>query len=391
MKVGQWLRTTVREHPRAADAALAAFLLALTLTLPDPDGIIRQGGAGVVTILVCTCLALAFRRRWPVPVLVWTTVGAGSATLFGGGRVVGLAALIALFTVAVRSNRRVTWTAWAWSAVALTTTSAMSLGHPNLIPDALAYLGWTGAAAAAGDALRNRRAYLASLEERAARAERIREEEARRRVVEERMRIARELHDVVAHRIAVVNVQAGVAKHLLRTSPDAAEEALDHVRQASRAVLDEVADILDVLRRSDDLADPKAPAAGLAQLDPLVASFVAAGLEVDWSITGHPVDIGPTVDLVAYRVLQEALTNAHKHGTGTAHLQICYSPSCLALSVTNPIDHPRPSPDAAHPLGYGLLGMQERTAAVHGRLRAGPASDGTFHVEAQLPLQLPVS
>jgi len=395
MRLEPRVRIWLRDHTSVADAALAALLLPVLLLVRDPDQPLGSDRAPVVTavVVILICAALVVRRRWPVPVLAVTTAGGVAVALIGGRTLVVTATMIALYTVAIRSDRRTTVVAWVSTAAALTAAGLIQsrgVGHGL---EALAFVGWTGMAAAVGDALRNRRAYVAAVEERAVRAEQSREEEAHRRVVEERLRIARELHDVVAHRIAVVNVQAGVASHLLRSQPDAAEEALRHVREAGRAVLDEVADILSVLRESDDSTAPTAPAPSLAQLDELIASFSSAGLEVDWSLRGRPVDVGSAVGLVAYRLLQEALTNAHKHGTGTAHVLVAYGPSTVTLSVDNPLRRPvRVTPgavsdtDGTDGAGHGLLGMRERAAAVGGVLKASPEGDGRFHVEALLPV-----
>jgi len=239
-------------------------------------------------------------------------------------------------------------------------------------------------AAAVGEAVRGRRAALAAVEERAVRAERTREEEARRRVAEERLHIARELHDVVAHHIAVINVQAGVAGHLITSQPEAAAEALGHVRRSSRAVLDELSGLLGVLRRPEESDTPTEPAPGMAQLDDLVESFRASGLDLRSTLTGEVHDLPATVDLVAYRVVQEALTNAHRHGTSTARLSVAYTPSEIILEVTNAV--------AAQPhaggSGLGLVGMRERAGAVGGTIKAGIEADERFHVRATLPLQL---
>ena len=410
MRLEPRVRIWLRDHTSVADAALAALLLPVLLLVRDPDQPLGSDRAPVVTavLVILICAALVVRRRWPVPVLAVTTVGGVAVALIGGRTLVVTATMIALYTVAIRSDRRTTVVAWVSTAAALTAAGLIQsrgVGHGL---EALAFVGWTGMAAAVGDALRNRRAYVAAVEERAVRAEQSREEEAHRRVVEERLRIARELHDVVAHRIAVVNVQAGVASHLLRSQPDAAEEALRHVREAGRAVLDEVADILSVLRESDDSTAPTAPAPSLAQLDELIASFSSAGLEVDWSLRGRPVDVGSAVGLVAYRLLQEALTNAHKHGTGTAHVLVAYGPSTVTLSVDNPLRRPMHvtpgavshtggtggtgvtggtgGTDGTDGAGHGLLGMRERAAAVGGVLKASPEGDGRFHVEALLPV-----
>lgn len=386
------LRAALRSSPLAADALIAAALFLLAL-LPDPDRSPGSPGLSLPVVLIAafTCAVLIERRRRPLLVLVLTTAGAAAVTVLLGPRtLVPVAAMCALYTVAVRSDRRTSWIAWGSVAGTLSVASLVSASRSTLDPNALNYLAWAGVAAALGNALRNRRAYVAAVEERAVRAEQTREEEARRRVAEERLRIARELHDVVAHRIAVVHVQAGVASHLLISDPAAAQEALGHVRRAGSEILDELSDILNVLRDPDEPGDPTAPAPGLAQLEGLVASFAAAGLAAQWSLTGRPRPVGATVDLVAYRVLEEALTNAHKHGTGTAHVTVDYSDPAVALRVTNPVANSGgPARRGADAKGHGLLGMHERAAAVGGVLQAAPGPDGQFRVEAVLPLHPP--
>jgi len=398
-------RTWLRGHPLVADAVIAAALFLLVALVPgveehDGSPVRVDAPLSAVVVSALTCAALAFRRRQPVAVLVLATAGSMVTTLLiGGETVLAVSAMIAVYTVAVRSDRRIALIAWISTSAALTVAHALTPATSAMDPDVLSYVAWTGVGAAVGDALRHRRAYVAAVEERADRAERTREEEARRRVAEERLHIARELHDVIAHRMTVVTVQAGVARHLLHTQPEAAEEALGHVCEASRAILDELGDILNVLREPGESAGPTAPAPSLAQLDPLIASFAAAGLTVDWSLTGHPRAVGSNVDLVAYRVLQEALTNAHKHGTGTAHVSIGYTPSSVALVVQNPVKGAETSRAARAAaadqdgygippadIGHGLIGMRERAAAVGGVLHAGEGSDGQFRVEAILPV-----
>ncbi len=183
--------------------------------------------------------------------------------------------------------------------------------------------------------MRNRRSLLAALQERAVRAEQTREEEALRRVAEERVRIARDLHDIVGHHIAVVSVQAGAAQHLLTADPAAAAVAVGEVRRAAVTVLDELKDLLYVLRQPGEPDTGTAPVPGLARLDVLLASFTA-GLTVDWVLYGAPPHLTATVDLVAYRLLEEALTNALKHGTGAARIEVEYGDSLLQLRVLNP-------------------------------------------------------
>ena len=223
------------------------------------------------------------------------------------------------------------------------------------------------------------------MEERAERAERTLEEEARRQVVEERLRIARELHDVVAHHIAVINVQAGVATHTLRDDPAGAEAALVHVRQGGRSVLDELAGILSVLRQPGDQPASIEPLPTLDQLDQLVATFTAVGLDVEWRTSGAHRPISPTLALAAYRIIQESLTNAHRHGRGSrARLRLDYHPDTLRIEVTNDTatnnDEHRVRP------GHGITGMRERVTATGGTFDAGRMPDGRFRVRATLPL-----
>jgi signal transduction histidine kinase len=242
---------------------------------------------------------------------------------------------------------------------------------------------WIGMATAVGDATRTRRAYVAAVEERARRAEQNRDEEARRRVAEERVRIARELHDVVAHNIAVINVHAGLAEHSVRTRPEQAEASLAHVRQAARTVLDELATILTVLRQTGDPPAPTEPVRGLSQLGELLDSMAAVGLRVEHRQGGVARPLPPVVDWAAYRITQEGLTNAHKHGgTGTAELRIDYRADAVGIDITNPV---AAGPKGPGSTGHGLTGMRERAIAIGGTLTAGPAGAGRFRIHAVLP------
>ncbi|WP_414638823.1 sensor histidine kinase [Actinophytocola sp.] len=237
-------------------------------------------------------------------------------------------------------------------------------------------------AAAVGDAIRSRRAYIAAVEERARRAEQTREEEAARRVIQERVRIARELHDVVAHHIAVINVQAGAASHVLHRHPVQADRALTHIRAACDTVLAELASIVGVLREPEDSTAPDTePVRGLARLTDMLDALAAAGLTVARKQIGQARELPAVVDLAAYRILQEALTNAHKYGTGTASLTITYTTDAITLDVVNPIATER-IPTRS---GYGILGMRERAATAGGSLDAQARPDGRFVVHAELP------
>jgi signal transduction histidine kinase len=167
------------------------------------------------------------------------------------------------------------------------------------------------------------------------------EQEAGRRVADERLHIARDVHDLVAHHIAVVNVQAGVAAHVLADRPDAAREALGHVTEASRAALDELGSLIGVLRGSDESAPSTptttAPTPGLADLERLVAAAEVTGLRVDREVVGAPRELPPAVDVSAYRIVQEALTNAGRHGAGRARLILTYAPQQLEIEIRNRI------------------------------------------------------
>lgn len=385
-------------RPVPVDAAVAAGLLAMDLVLAPYVGDPRSAVEAVLTALALAVVPL--RHRLPVLALVLTTTGAAAVVLTRGPETFAVfAPMLALYVVALRSDRRSTLLAWVATAAVLASAAAMGSSPSERWEQTFSVLPWTALVAAVGNSVRSRRAYLAAVQERAARAERSREQEALRRVAQERVRIARDLHDVVAHHIAVVSVQAGAAQHLLPTDPAAAADALGHVRRAAADVLSELGDILTVLREPGEVDGSRAPAPGLARLEALLESFGVAGLSVDWSLHGQPRELPATVDLVAYRVLEEGLTNALKHGTGWAHVDVDHRPASLRLRVVNatPVPvaagaHPRPAHDAhgtATGTGHGLLGMRERAAAVGGTVGAGAGPGDTFCVEADLPLEEP--
>jgi signal transduction histidine kinase len=223
---------------------------------------------------------------------------------------------------------------------------------------------------------------VAAAEERAVYAEASRELEAQRRVVEERLRIARDVHDLVAHHIAVVNVQAGVARHLLETDPAAAGRSLDIARNAASTVVDELGELLSVLRSPDDADDPTTPTPNLAAIDDLISSFAASGLVIRDDRSGTSRPLSGSAELAAYRVVQEALTNAHKYGDGTASVALRFDDNGLHIAMSNPVG------DAGNGNGngFGLIGMHERVEAVSGTLEAGLSADGRrFEIAASIP------
>ncbi|OKI05147.1 two-component sensor histidine kinase [Streptomyces sp. CB02923] len=394
----------IRAHPLAFDTALASAVAVAILvgSVADPHGPHgprfghRELTITTAVLAVLAGAALVLRRRYPRSVLAATGICTVLALVLETGTPrapVACSVVVALCTLAARTDRSTTWRVGALTAVVLTAV-AMCLGsRPWYAQENLAIFAWTGMAAAAGDAVRSRRAFVTAIRERAERAERTREEEARRRVAEERMRIARELHDVVAHHIALVNVQAGVASHVMDSRPDQAKQALAHVREASRSALDELRATVGLLRQSDDPQAPTEPAPGLGVLDQLVDSFVRAGLPVALDVPGSADALPAAIDLTAYRIVQEALTNVHKHaGAGArATVRIVRSPDNLTVTVLDDgADEGDSGPDGREQGtggGHGLIGMRERVAALRGTLETGPRPAGGFQVRVRLPLQ----
>ena len=332
-------------------------------------------------LVVAACVALGWRRRWPVAVLAFSTAAVSGYALLGYVNGAALVApAIALFTVATRvSLRKTAGLALLTMAALMASTAARNpFGHItgggfDLIPFMVAAVTFGGIAVA------NRRAFVSSIQERA-------EDEARRRVDEERLRIARELHDVVAHTMATINVQAGAAAHVAAERPDAAVDALQAIKVASREGLRELRAILNVLRQADE-PDSTQPAPGLAQLDDLVDGTRRAGLPTTLTVTGDRRPLPAAADLAAYRIIQESLTNAIRHaGPASAAVSLSYADAELTLTVADDGRGPGADP-AGSGGGHGLAGMRERAAMFGGEVRAGPEPGGGFAVRATLPLR----
>jgi signal transduction histidine kinase len=360
------------------DAVIWAAITLPVVAAPSRDRF-DVGPTDIVATAIALPLLLA-RRRWPIPAAAIGLTSAVAVTAFAGRPTAILpVCVVLLFSVAISHDRRTTIATGLAGLAAFVTCIAILVSNDFIGPELLAGIAWPAAAVAAGDAIRSRREAIAAAEDRAERAERSRDAEARRRVAEERLHIARELHDVVAHRIAVVNVQAGVAAHLVRSDPDGAETALATVRSSAREVLDELAGILGVLR-TDDGSAPVEPTPSLDRLPELIESFEAAGLDVRHSSSGPLVGISDAASLAVFRTVQEALTNAHKHGTGPVRLDIHTEHDGITVTVENQIAAGRAS-DVG---GYGLIGMRERIAAVGGALDVGPDGAGRFLVRARV-------
>ncbi|CAL9542494.1 hypothetical protein SUDANB21_04277 [Streptomyces sp. enrichment culture] len=388
--------TAVPRPGREGVVVAASFVVCLlggtvrvedTLTAPPP--------AAWLLALV-SCAVLPARHRRPLAVLAATTAAGVAAQPLGLvlSPPVIAPALVAAYacTLHVPGERR------AAGAVTLAALVLLA-GSVPLSED----LSWRDAsrmgtvvaaplvAGLIGHAVRTRRAYLAAVEERARRAEESRELEARRRVAEERVRIARELHDLVAHQITLANAQATVAAHFFDSRPEQTRVSLRELVATTGHALDELRATVGLLRQTGDAGDAMAsegPTPGLARLADLLESFRRAGLEVAVREEGRARALPPGVDLTAYRIVQEALTNVTKHAAGRGvRVGLDWGGGRLTVTVSDDGGAPAGPPALSdRPPGYGLIGMRERAAAVGGELTAGPRPEGGFLVTARLPL-----
>lgn len=376
--MSQWrLPNLDRYRGPLGDVLLAVSGVALLLYLgPTPV----HGGTALLA--VASAALILIRRRYPVPVLL---AGAGvfmlTTALTRPPDGMFILAGVLTYSAAASSPRR-----RPWFYAALMWGSLMVAGSVVYVAD-----WWTAdqfttfalvfGGAAAGDSTRMRRAYVAEVTERARQAEMSRDEEARRRVMDERLRIARELHDVVAHHIAVISVHAGAAGYALRDEPEKVWPVLGHIRTAADTVLDEIKSVVSVLRDPDEIRSTE-PAPGVERLHELLTVLSAVGFAVRHQQRGEPRPLPAVVNLAAYRIAQEALTNAHRYGDGGATLEIEYTVDTVKIGITNRMagyGHGRPGS------GFGLLGMRERAAAARGTIEAGPVAGGLFRVQAELP------
>lgn len=327
---------------------------------------------------------LLLRNRWPVV----SVFGVSTTALiyFGAGYPYGpivITVAVGAFAAVVSGHRRAAWWAvgglwaghllvahWLYEYLPPSDDKAAPWGQELVIA------AWVVAILAASELVRVRREVWAREREERAAAE-------KRRADEERLRIARELHDVLAHSISVINVQAGVGLALLDTDPEQARSALTTIKAASKEALGEVRQVLDTLRTPGDA--PRAPAPGLDRLPELVEQAASTGLRVEVETEGERAALPPGTDLAAFRIVQEALTNVVRHsGSRTARVRITYAPGRLGLRIDD--EGPATGSDAGGS-GRGLVGMRERAAALGGTIEAGPRPDGGFRVRADLPLQ----
>jgi signal transduction histidine kinase len=398
MQTPRMLSTVRKAAPVLTDAGVgvgvAVGLLAASWTGAGPPWIDspRPLDAVAVGLVGVVAGALALRRRYPIWVLVVlnAVVLAWSAAQYPG-RVIMLAPLIACYTLA-------TLRGWRWGLAGAAVTALSALVAIRVAFGAAAPAGISGSAVltaatagAAGTAVGYYRALLVATRAQLAREAQTHQEQARRRAVEERLRIARELHDVFGHTMATISVQAGVGIHLLKTRPAQAVEALTTIKRISDQGLTDVKSVLGVLRADSDPDQPRAPRGGLDQLDALLGPVRAAGVQPQLTVHGSVRPLPAAVDLAAYRIIQEALTNVLRHARArTVQLDLGYEPERVVIRIRD--DGSAASPGQAGSNGqdgHGISGMRERVLALSGQFTAGPHPDGGFQVRCALPLPTP--
>jgi signal transduction histidine kinase len=388
---GAW----VHRHPTIVDGVLAyGLLVGLLAGFP-----VSRSSPGALVVSVISVAPITWRRQYPRAVFAICGEAAFVAMKSGGPALPPLGLLVALYTVSSICDRR--WSIGAgivsWLGVVAVAVLRDQPG-PLHIKTLVGPLAVITATWLIGDNLRVRRAYVAQLEERAERLEAEREEETRRATDGERARIARELHDVVAHHVSVIAVQAGAARMVAESNPATAgapqstsDNMLASIEITARQALAELRRLLGVLRKGEEGAD-HAPQPGLDQLDSLIDQVRVAGVPVEVTVSGSaPESLSPGVHLSAYRIVQEALTNVLKHGGGApTRVAMRFGDDGLDLAVTDSgpgIPASPPGPGSGEPPmgGQGLIGMRERVAMFGGNLEAGPLPGGGYEVRAHIP------
>lgn len=379
--------TPIGAQQVAADLAVGVVAVVTVLAITsqiEQSGNDRALDAKAYACMVVAGAVLACKRRWPV-----ATVAAVTAALsfylargYPGGPVF-VTLFVSLYALARTRRRRVSFAAAAAAAGALVLVGEVAGTGPGLVH--LVFVGWAGAAVFLGDAVQSHRDTVDALEERARHLEESRHQDARRQVAEERLRIAQDLHDSVAHSMAVISVQSGVAAHVVDRYPDRAREAMLVVKQSSGEVLDELGALLGLLRLDGEIAAPVAPTPGPERLADLVESARRSGVEVDLRIEGDIEVISRSVGVALYRIAQESLTNVARHGgPGTAAtVTVAANPDgLLRLEV---VDDGAGPGGATTGTGVGIVGMRERAEASGGTLEAECRPDRGFVVRAVWP------
>ncbi|WP_331447960.1 sensor histidine kinase [Streptomyces xanthochromogenes] len=398
----QRLYDFIRRNPTGVDAFWAVILFGFSCLqiLSAAHGPKQPAWGLQILVLLGMGVAVALRRRMPERMLLLViAVGLAQLALNVQPRIEDFAMLVLVYTVASAGERWASRVALAGSLLAapLAQVRWSSAGAGNggqqiiffvvimTVPFVLAWV--------LGDSMRTRKAYFAQLEERASRLEREREAQAKVAVAAERARIARELHDVVAHNVSVMVVQADGAAYVMDTSPDQAKTALETISMTGRQALAEMRRLLGVLRTGEHQeAGEYVPQPDVQQIEDLVETVRGAGLTVDFKIEGTPRPLPSGVELTAYRIVQEALTNTRKHGgpDAGASVRLVYFDDGLGLLVEDDgrgAAHEMYEDGGADGQGHGLIGMRERIGMVGGTLDAGPRPGGGFRISALLPLK----
>ncbi|RFU82782.1 sensor histidine kinase [Streptomyces triticagri] len=398
-------------YGRRSDVLLAVGLLCFAwLGLALQQEALEAGTVALVLLIVAPLLV---RHRWPLGALAVCLAASGAYHLLNyPHEAVLLPLVVVLYTVAAAGSR--TRSLVVAAGTVAVTALGMAVSGVDSPVEAFGVIGWIAFAVALGEVTRARSVVHAATADRAVRAEREREAEsalrraetaqraaeARRQIAEERLRIARDLHDVLAHNMAVINAQSSVVSHLDESSaeppPGALSSAMRTIAETSRTAMSELRATLDVLRGHGAAADPADEPSvlpSLARPDGLVESARAAGVDVTLHTTGAPRDLAHAVDVTAYRIVQESLTNVARHAAGApARVTLAYLPDALRLTVRNGegerageggTGSSADVPERAD--SYGILGMTERAEAIGGHLTAGPLPEGGFEVVADLP------
>ncbi|WP_369171357.1 sensor histidine kinase [Streptomyces sp. R28] len=399
----QRLYDFLRRHPTWVDSFWAVLLLGISgvaeAVRMDPQEAPGTDSPGVIApVVILLCLVVALRRRMPEKMLLLAIgVGLAQLVLDVATTPANFAFLVITYTVAATGAR---WASRLSLAVSMFAAPLAQVRWPErdsgvlgtvalmifmTVPFALAWV--------LGDSIRTRRAYYEQLEERATRLEKEREAQAKVAVAAERARIARELHDVVAHNVSVMVVQADGAAYVLDAAPDQAKKALETISSTGRQALAEMRRLLGVLRTGEHQEGGEyVPQPDVEQIDELIQQCRTSGLPVDFKVEGTPRPLPSGVELTAYRIVQEALTNTRKHGgpNAGASVRLVYFDDGLGLLVEDDgkgAPHELYEEGGADGQGHGLIGMRERVGMVGGTLDAGPRPGGGFRISALLPLK----
>ncbi|MEE1790072.1 sensor histidine kinase [Streptomyces sp. BE308] len=396
----QRLYDFIRRHPTGVDSFWAVFLLGLSgVSIVVDDFGSARDRVLLVPVAMGLCTVVALRRRAPEKMLLLTIlVGVVQLVLGIRPNLANFAMLVIIFTVATVGER---WASRLALVCSLGAAGLAQLRWPEgntdtwvqsvvvaIIMTVPFVLAWV-----LGDSMRTRRAYFDQLEERAARLEREREAQSKVAVAAERARIARELHDVVAHNVSVMVVQADGAAYVMDAAPDQARQALETISSTGRQALAEMRRLLGVLRTGDTRESGEyVPQPDVEQIEDLIEQVRQTGLAVDFKIEGTPRPLPSGVELTAYRIVQEALTNTRKHGgpDAGASVRLVYFDDGLGLLVEDDgrgAAHELYEDGGADGAGHGMIGMRERVGMVGGTLDAGPRPGGGFRISALLPLK----